>query len=1032
MQASSLPEHCVAVLALLCALVWPQASHGQSPASVPLRVHGVAEGLPSSRVEAIAQDRAGYLWLATADGLARFDGLGFQVWRHVPGQAGSLPGNVLGGLQVDAEDRVLVRVEGLGSWRLDAARRYFEPVPAVDAGPAPAGPPGLVDREGVHWLGGEDGLRRGIAPGAPASEPLWPGVVLALFEDREGGLWFGTRGHGLLSLPPAWASFGFIEGRGGPALLAAAQDGSAWWLDGGELWKVALEGGGRQAVAVSPAPESGAASALLALRDGALMLAQGRRLSRLVPGRDELVREPWPDASWPVTQWLQAGDGSLWAAGPAGALHWPDGSARAVERPARAPLWLGPDGQPWRQAGGGLERWVPGEARFLPVPGAPAGPWRTLLADPDGQVWLAGPARLAGLHWQGERLEPRHRFDAGDGVPAVDAIELARDPGGALWLATPRGLWRLDPQAGALRRFGTGDGMVVQELGEGGVVVAPGGHGAALGARGLQRFDTRRLDRRALAPPPVAIESLRLRRAGRELSLAPDTALLRLGPDDHDLRVVARLLSFVEPAAHRYRFRLEGYDPDWVEVGAPGERVFPRLAPGRFELQVLGSLPDGAWSEPRHITVLVDPPWWRTRVALAGGGMGLLALVSVAAVSHRARLRRREAWRMARARQQLAEQNSEAKTRFLATLGHEIRTPMTGVLGMAELLQGSELDPEQRARVEAIQGAGRHLLRLVNDTLDLARIEAGKLELEDSPFALRPLLDELAGLLRPLAEAKGLAFTLRCDGNVPACLRGDATRVRQILLNLAGNAIKFCEKGGVALHVGTREPRGVLIHVRDTGPGLATGQQARLFQRFEQGAAARTPGRYGGSGLGLAISQELAAAMGGSISVSSEPGRGATFRVELPLAAVELPGTIVASLPVPTAAGGRRLLLVEDDPVVAQVVQGLLERQGHAVVHVPHGLAALSALAAHAFDAALLDLDLPGLDGLELARLLRLQGRPLPLLAITARADAAAEREARAAGMAGFLRKPVTGAMLADALRTLWSAAPPDDGAPVA
>lgn len=1033
MRPKTLPEHCVALLVLVALLAAPGAASATLPAASPLRVHGVAEGLPSSRVEAIAQDRAGYLWLATGDGLARFDGLGFRVWRQVPGQPGALPGNVLHGVALDADDRVLVDVEGHGRWRLDAGRRHFEPVPgpvSVGARPAAAGQV-LVDREGQRWRGDEAGLWRGpAAPGPVAGAGgtrVWPGEVLALFEDREGGLWFGTRGHGLLSLPPAWAAFGFLPGAGG-TMAGDGRDG-AWWVEGDALWRVSLAAGTRAAVPVRPALPPGAATALAATPAGGLLLAQGRRLWRLQPEPGGFRSQPLAEAPWPVSHWLQAADGGLWAAGPAGALHWPAAGAPPLQVNAPAPLWPGPDGQPWRVSPAGLVRWVPEAAAFVPVPGAPAGDWRVLLADADGQVWLAGPAQLVGMQWRDGRLWPRHRFGAAEGVPAVGAMQLARDPGGSLWLGTPRGLWRLDPARGGLRRFGVGDGLLVQELGEGGLVVDAAGHGAALTPRGLQLFDTRRLDRRALAPPPVTIESLRVRRAGHELALSPDATLLRLGPDDHDLRVVARLLSFVEPAAHRYRVRLDGYDSQWVEIGPPGERVFPRLSPGRFELHVAGALPDGAWSEPRRVTVLVDPPWWLSRGALAGGGVLGLVLLGTAALAHRARLGRREAWRLARARQQLAEQNSEAKTRFLATLGHEIRTPMTGVLGMAELLQASELDPEQRARVDAIQGAGRHLLRLVNDTLDLARIEAGKLELEDAPFALRPLLDELAGLLRPLAEAKGLSFTLRCDADVPACLRGDATRVRQILLNLAGNAIKFCERGGLAVHVGRREPRGVLIQVRDTGPGLATGQQARLFQRFEQGGAGRGSGRYGGSGLGLAISQELAAAMGGSISVHSHPGQGATFRVALPLPSVPLPLPAAAPRPpAPATANGRRLLLVEDDPMVAQVVQALLERQGHSVVHAPHGLSALSALAVQDFDAALLDLDLPGLDGLELARLLRQQGRALPLLAITARADAAAEREALAAGMAGFLRKPVTGAMLAEALRGLWTPAPPPPG----
>jgi CheY-like chemotaxis protein len=345
---------------------------------------------------------------------------------------------------------------------------------------------------------------------------------------------------------------------------------------------------------------------------------------------------------------------------------------------------------------------------------------------------------------------------------------------------------------------------------------------------------------------------------------------------------------------------------------------------------------------------------------------------------------------------------------------------MTGVLGMSELLRGSRLDDRQRSQVDAIHRAGEHLLRLVNDALDLARIEAGKLELANADFALRPLLDDVAGLMAPVAERKGLAFVDAMGADAPASLHGDRTRLQQILLNLLGNAIKFTESGHVSLEAGALAPRGIRFVVADTGPGLSAEQQSRLFRRFEQAEGARTASRYGGSGLGLAISQELAAAMGGRISVESEPGRGTRFIVELPLPHAE---SVVAETPSPPLvspmrSGGLRLLLVEDDPIVAEVVQGLLREQGHAVTHAAHGLAALSEVAMQRFDAALLDLDLPGLDGLALARMLRAQGFAAPLLAVTARSDADAEAQARAAGFDDFLRKPVSGAMLARALET--------------
>ena len=517
------------------------------------------------------------------------------------------------------------------------------------------------------------------------------------------------------------------------------------------------------------------------------------------------------------------------------------------------------------------------------------------------------------------------------------------------------------------------------------------------------------------AAPGITVRSLQRLRAGQVLALPAEARLLRLAPGDEGLRVTVGPASGAAPPALRVRFQLQGHDPGWMEPEPRGERLFRRIEPGSYQLRIAWSEAGTGWRELPQVAVWVEPPWWRGQHALAL--FGLLGLVLVALLSRelRARHRRREAWRMTRARQQLAEQHSEAKSRFLATLGHEIRTPMTGVLGMAELLQGGTLDARQRGQVEAIQRAGQHLLRLVNDALDLARIEAGRLELVVAPFRLRPLLDEVAGLLRPLAEAKGLRFGLHCAPAVPEALAGDATRLRQILFNLGHNAIKFCDAGEVSLAVAPGEPAGLRLSVHDSGPGLTPAQQARLFQRFEQGGA---NSGSGGTGLGLAICRELAMAMGGGISVQSTPGQGARFEVSLPLPAVAAPGD-EARPAAPRGQQARDLLLVEDDAVVAEVVAALLQQQGHRVRHAPHGLAALAELATARYDLAVLDLDLPGIDGLQLARLLRARGETLPLLALTARADPQAEPEARAAGMDGFLRKPVTGELLATAIAAL-------------
>src|SRR5690606_36279436 len=283
---------------------------------------------------------------------------------------------------------------------------------------------------------------------------------------------------------------------------------------------------------------------------------------------------------------------------------------------------------------------------------------------------------------------------------------------------------------------------------------------------------------------------------------------------------------------------------------------------------------------------------------------------------------------------------------------------------------------------------------------------------------------EVADLVEPLARKRGLAFRRHVDAHTPRWLLGDAGRVRQVLLNLLGNAVKFTETGSVTLQAAPIATGGVRLVVSDTGPGLNEEQQAHLFRRFEQADGARTAARYGGSGLGLAICQELAMAMGGRVELDSTPGQGTDFTVDLPLPETAPPDGAAATEGVPardTGLPGLSLLLVGDDPTVAAVIADLLRAQGHEVVHVPHGLAALSEVASEHFDMALLDLDLPGITGLALASQLRAQGFQAPLLAITARADAEAEVLAREAGFDGFLRKPVTGAMLAAALDTLRS-----------
>ena len=964
-------------------------------------------------------DAEGALWRAESDG-------SLVQWTAGSGarRIGTLPARRYDRILVAARERIWLRSKDtLHCWCQD--RHVQWPLPEGFSGGS-AYEPIIEDSQGTVWLGGRGRVLR-FRDGQFASADLPPDLaeapVTALFEDREGSLWVGTLGGDLMRFQDsAVTSIGRTEGLAGDIVNAVLSEAN------GDVWAHSMNAGITHL--------RGDKKETIPLQDGSLWyLARDPRSGHLISGAAisryriignsaRAMRDPVAETQGPATGWWLDPESKDYLVGRTTGLYRQD----SLDAPSKVQklsvrggaqtFARGEGGVLWAADSQSLLEWTPaGEVVVWPPERTPDESIHIILWDPGASRLWVGTSRGL-LLW-----DPQTRRWGARGMPGDSFFALQFDNKGMLWAGTRNGIVKIDPaqwmngwreaqlrltHAEGLRslNFGMCRGQGSTLLGNGTILFAS--------MKGLVALNPANLSQPRYGPTPLITELLADEKATTLAARTP------MGAGVTRVKVSFEAFSISSPREVSVSYQLEGVDNAWQPAGTRRAIQYTNLGPGNYRFRLRSSWPDGSGAREASVEWQIEPHFYQTAWFQLTSLTVLLTLV-ILAIQRRSRIiaqrtaeleaRVADRTRELEAAKASAEEAAKVKSAFLAAMSHELRTPMNGVLGIAELLSSTELNKTQAELLQTLRTSGESLLAIVNDVLDLSKIDAGRLELERIPVSVPAMLEGLGDLVRPLAAKKGLALEIVSRGEELPWIEGDPSRIRQILLNLLSNAIKFTNEGRIRLTAQWGE--GTLSFlVEDTGIGIPREKLPMLFQHFVQ-LDSSTTRLFGGTGLGLAICRRLVEAMGGQIDCESTAGSGSVFTVCLPVVPAAPPApSIVESQPI--LQPGLRVLVAEDNPTNQFVILGLLRKLGIEAEMAANGEEAVERCQKKEYDLVLMDCQMPVLDGYEATRRIRASkgSAAPPIVALTAHALESDREECLAAGMCDYITKPIVVAHL--------------------